>query len=53
MPKLVKAVVKRPYRFLVTFKDGRTEEVTVEAESYHSAIMGLPTGKKNYKFLDE
>ncbi len=53
MPKLVKAVVTRPYRFLVTFKDGRTEEITVEAESYHSAVYGLPKGKKKYKAIDK
>lgn len=53
MPRLVKNVVKRPYRFLVEFKDGRTEEVTVEAESYHSAIMCLPTGKRKYRYLGE
>lgn len=53
MPRLVKNVVKRPYRFLVEFKDGRTEEITVEAESYHSAILSLPTGKRRYKCLEK
>ena len=53
MRKTVHAVVKRPWRFLVTFKDGRQEEVTVEAESYHVAVYSLPSGKKSYKLLKE
>lgn len=53
MPRLVKNVAKRPYRFLVEFKDGRTEQITVEAESYHSAILSLPVGKKAYISLDK
>lgn len=53
MPRLVKNVVKRPYRFLVEFKDGRAEQITVEAESYHSAILSLPAGKRRYKYLDK
>lgn len=53
LPRLVKNVAKRPYRFLVEFKDGRTEEITVEAESYHSAILSLPVGKKAYISLDK
>ena len=52
MAKLVTNVVKKPWRFLVTFKDGREEVLTVEAESYHAAICALPAGKKRYKRLD-
>lgn len=44
-------VIKKPWVFLVTFKDGREEEVTVEAESYHNAVYSLPSGKKTYKLL--
>ena len=53
--KLIKNVVKKPFRFLLTFADGRTEEVTVEAESYNSAIFALPrfaeVGRYKYEHL--
>lgn len=41
-PTFRKAVVTKPYRFILHFADGRDEEVTVHAESYHAAIFGLP-----------
>ena len=53
MNKLVKNVVPRRWRFLVTYKDGREETVTVEAESYHVAVYALPSGKRKYKLLKE
>lgn len=42
MPKLVTNTVKKPFTFILTFSDGRTDEVTVMADSYHSAVYGLP-----------
>jgi hypothetical protein len=42
MPKLIKNVIPKRWRFALHFTDGRTEEVTVEAESYHVAIYALP-----------
>ena len=51
MPSLRTNVVKKPYVFLVTFRDGREEEITVEAASYHSAVYSLPSGKKGYTLL--
>lgn len=51
MPRLRANVVKKKWDFLVTFKDGREEEITVEAASYHSAVYSLPSGKKGYKLL--
>lgn len=53
MAKFVKNVVPRRWRFLVTYKDGREEEVEVEAESYHVAVYALPSGKRKYKLLKE
>lgn len=40
--KLVTAVVKRPYTFLLSYNDGRTEWVTVQAESESAAALLLP-----------
>lgn len=42
MPKLITNVIKRPYTFLLTFPDGRTEEKTVQAESESAAVLLLP-----------
>lgn len=53
MSKLVKNVVQRRWTFLVTFKDGREEIVTVESESYHNAVYGLPRGKQKYKLIKD
>ena len=39
--KLVLNVVKRPYRFLVHYTDGRTEERIIEAESKDAAFLIL------------
>lgn len=39
--KLVTNVVKKPFKYLVHFMDGRQEEYTVEAESKHSAFLML------------
>lgn len=52
MAKLVQNVVKKPYVFILQFADGRTDEVTVNAESYHSAVFGLPRFSVvgNYKY---
>lgn len=44
-------VVKKKWDFLVTYRDGREEIVTVESESYHNAVYALPSGKKQYKLL--
>ena len=41
MAKLVKNVVTRPYTFTVFYKDGRTEEKTIEAESKDAAFLML------------
>lgn len=51
MPRLRTNVIKKPYVFLVTYRDGREEEITVDAESYHVAVYSLPSGKKGYKLL--
>ncbi len=52
-----KNVVTKPWRFLLHFSDGRTEEITVQAESYHNALYALPrfadVGKYKYEFLKE
>ena len=42
MARLVKNVVQKPWTFILHFKDGRTEEVTVHAETYNTAILSLP-----------
>ena len=41
MARLVKNVVTKPFVFTVVFKDGRTEERTVEAESKDAAFLIL------------
>lgn len=55
MPKLVTNVLKRPYTFLLTFPDGRTEEKTVQAESESAAVLLLPdkaeVGEYEYAIL--
>ena len=51
--KLVTNVVKRSYPFRVTFRDGTVKEITVEAESYHSAVYALPPGKRKYEYLGD
>ncbi len=55
MPKLVKNVVRKPWRFRLHFEDGHTEEITVQAESYHVAVYSLPrfaeVGKYKYEYL--
>ncbi len=35
-------VVMKRWPFRVTYSDGRVEEITVQAESYHNAIYALP-----------
>ena len=54
MKKLKTNVVKKQWHFEVTYSDGRTEQVTVEAESYNAAIFGLPVfgPKGKYKLLE-
>ena len=51
MPGLRRNVVTKPYMFHVWFKDGREEDITVMAESYHSAVYSLPSGKKHYEHI--
>lgn len=55
MSKLIKNVVTKPFRFILHFPDGRDEEITVDAESYHSAVYGLPrfadVGPYKYELL--
>lgn len=41
-PMLVTTVIKRPFTFLLTFPDGRTEEKTVQTESESAAVLLLP-----------
>ena len=57
MPKLVTNVVKRPYTFALTFADGRTETVTVEAESPDAAVLRLPqpivSGEYKWKLIEQ
>ena len=57
MPRLRTNVIKKPWRFLLHFSDGRTEEITVQAESYHNALYALPrfadVGPYKYDFLKE
>ena len=54
MPKLVTNTVKKPFYFILTFTDGRTDEVTIMADSYHSAVFGLPkfseVGRYKYSY---
>ncbi len=40
--KLVKNIVKKPFRFILTFEDGRTEKMEIEAESFSAAVLSLP-----------
>lgn len=53
MPKLIKAVVTRPYIFRVTFSDGHTEEITVEAESVISAGLKMPADAVTWEPIGE
>ena len=53
MSRVIKNVVQKPWRFLVTYKDGREEYVTVMSESYHNAVYGLPRGKKKYRLIKD
>jgi hypothetical protein len=48
---------KKPtWHFVLSFEDGRTEEITVEARDFPSAIFTLPrfadVGKFKYKLLN-
>lgn len=42
MPKLIQNAVKKTYTFHLHFPDGREDEIDVEAESFHAAVLGLP-----------
>lgn len=53
MPKLMKAVVTRPYIFRVTFSDGHTEEITVEAESVTAAALNMPANAVTWEPIGE
>lgn len=50
-----KNAIPKPYTFLLQFEDGREQQITVKAESYHSAVYGLPTfaevGRYKYKHI--
>lgn len=50
--KLITNVVKKPFKFTLTFEDGRTQDITVEAESFSAAVLSLPrfsdVGKYSY-----
>ena len=52
-----KAVVTRPYHFLLHFTDGTTDPLTVNAESFHAAVLCLPAfsvvGPYKYELLDD
>lgn len=45
--------VKKLWPFRVTYSDGRTEEITIESDSYWNAVYALPKlGKKGkYEYL--
>lgn len=47
--KLVTNVVKRPYKFRVTFRSGNTGTITVRAESLDAAVLLLPPNVAEYK----
>ena len=53
--KLIKNVVPSRWVFLLHFEDGRTEEMTVEAETFSAAIFSLPrfadVGKFKYELI--
>ena len=53
--KLRTNAVKQPWVFLLHFEDGRTEEMTVNAETFSAAIFSLPrfadVGKFKYTLL--
>lgn len=53
--KLITNVVKKPWRFLLHFPDGRTEDLTVEASSFSAAVLALPrfadVGKYKYTLV--
>ena len=39
--KIVTAVVKKPFKFVVHFMTGKAEEYTIEAESRYAAYLAL------------
>lgn len=53
MPRILKNAIQKRWTFTLTFADGRTQDVEVVSESYHSAVYGLPrfdeVGKYKYK----
>ena len=55
MSKLIKNVVTKSFHFILHFPDGRDEEITIDAESYQSAVYGLPrfadVGPYKYELL--
>ena len=50
--KLITNVVKYPITFLVTFSDGRQEEITVEAESVTAAALLMPPDAVTWEPLE-
>ena len=55
MPRLIQNVLKKSWTFALHFADGRTEEQTVQAESFSAAVLSLPrfaeVGKYKYTLL--
>ena len=54
-PRLRQNVVKKPWRFILHFTDGRTEEMTIEASTFSAAVLSLPrfadVGKFKYTIV--
>lgn len=51
--KLVTNVVKRTYKFRVTFRSGNTDTITVRAESRDAAALMLPPNVAEYKLEEK
>lgn len=54
MAKLVTNTIKKPFTFVLHFKDGKPDEtVTITADSFNAAVLGLPrfadVGKYKYE----
>lgn len=55
MPRINKNAIQKRFKFLLHFDDGRTEEITVQSETYHGAIYSLPrfadVGRYRYEYI--
>ena len=55
MPRINKNAIQKKFKFLLHFDDGRTEEITVQSETYHGAIYSLPrfadVGRYRYEYI--